>query len=132
MTRKLMMTLGIVLGMSIASQLIAADTSGLAVKTAMQKLPPIMQALQSALSAKDYFGTAENFMDLAQVIKGLDTVVPPQGDKAKWNQIHGRLIDAAFKGIGACGARDDTAIRQALQDIIKARDEGHALFIKPQ
>jgi hypothetical protein len=130
MSRKLFVILGVMIGLAFVSPLVAADTSATALKTSMQKLPPIMQSLQAAISAKDYFATAERFMDLAHVFKDLDDTVPAPGDKAKWDEIHGRMINAAFKGIGACGTRDDDAIQKALQDIAAARDEGHAAFIK--
>jgi len=54
--------------------------------------------------------------------------VPAKGAKTAWDRDHGNLIEAAFKGIGACGVRGDGAIKQAIQDIIKYRNEGHKMF----
>jgi hypothetical protein len=55
-------------------------------------------------------------------------VTPPEGSKEQWDSIHDALINSAFKGIGACGAKDDIAIKQAMREMIKLRDEGHKLF----
>lgn len=98
------------------------------VKAYMQKMPQNITDLQAKSEARDYYGTAEKFMEIARIFKGLDVVVPMKSEKAIWDQNHRNLINAAFKGIGACGAQDDAAIKQAIQDIIKYRNEGHKLF----
>jgi hypothetical protein len=67
-------------------------------------------------------------MDTAKLFKNLDSVTPPEGSKEQWDSIHDALINLAFKGTGACGAKDDIAIKQAMREMIKLRDEGHKLF----
>jgi hypothetical protein len=101
---------------------------GATVKAAMEKMPQHMTDIQTKLAARDYYGTAEGFMEIARLIKKLDVIVPVKGDKAIWDQIHRNLIHTAFKGIGACGAQNDTAIKEAIQELIKFRTEGHKLF----
>jgi len=75
-----------------------------------------------------YFGTAEKFMDLAKAFKTLDQVTPPKGTKVQWQQNHDGLINAAFRGIGACGAGDDAGIKAAIGELIRYRNEGHKIF----
>jgi hypothetical protein len=99
-----------------------------AAKAAMQKVAQHMKDLQANVAAKDYYGAAEKFMDVARDFKELAVINPIKGDKETWNRIHGNLINAAFKGIGACGAQDDAGIKQAIQDLIKYRNEGHKIF----
>jgi threonine synthase len=98
------------------------------VKAAMEKMPQHMTDIQTKLAARDYYGTAEGFMEIARLIKKLDVIVPVKGEKAIWDQDHRNLINAAFKGIGACGAQNDAAIKEAIQELIKYRTEGHKLF----
>jgi hypothetical protein len=129
MKRLMLAVLVAALGLSFISPLAAADTGGMAVKPVMQKLPPIMQELQAKVDSRDYFGAAERFMDIARLFKSLETVVPAQGNKAQWDQIHTSIINAAFKGIGACGSRDDAAIKQAMQEIAALSEKGHSQFI---
>jgi hypothetical protein len=99
-----------------------------AAKTAMQKVAQHMKDLQAKTAAKDYYGAAEKFMEVARVFKELDVINPVKGDKETWNRIHGNLINTALKGIGACGAQDDAGVKQAIQDLIKYRNEGHKIF----
>jgi len=99
-----------------------------AVKAAMEKMPQHMTDIQTKLAARDYYGAAEDFMEIARLIKKLDVIVPVKGEKAIWDQDHRNFINAAFKGIGACGAQNDVAIKEAIQELIKYRTEGHKLF----
>ncbi len=99
-----------------------------AVKAAMGKMPQHMTDIQTKLAARDYYGAAEGFMEVARLFKKLDAIVPAKGEKAVWDKVHRSLISAAFKGIGACGAQNDAAIKEATQELIKYRTEGHKLF----
>jgi hypothetical protein len=99
-----------------------------AVKAAMEKMPQHITDIQTKWTARDYYGAAEGFIEIARLIKKLDIIVPVKGEKAIWDRIHRNLINAAFKGIGACGAQNDAAIKETLQELIKYRTEGHKLF----
>lgn len=101
---------------------------GATVKAAMEKMPQHMTDIQTKLTARDYYGAAEGFMEIARLFKRLDVIAPANGEKAIWDQIHWSLINAAFKGIGACGAQNDAAIKEAIQELIKYRNEGHKHF----
>ena len=109
---------------------VAADNNLTVIQPVMQKLPAAMKELQTKSAAKDYFGAAEKFMDIARLFKSLEKVVPANGNKAKWDNIHQAFINTAFKGIGACGAKDDDDIKKAISDLGKYKDEGHKIFIK--
>jgi hypothetical protein len=130
MKRHILPVLLLVSAIVCGSAAMAADSSLSVIQPVMQKLPAAMKDLQDKSAAKDYFGTAEKFMDIARLFKQLENAFPPGGDKAKWNQIHQALINSAFKGIGACGAKDDDDIKKALSDLAKYKSEGHKLFVK--
>jgi hypothetical protein len=98
-------------------------------KAIMQDVVKNFKALNAKAAAKDYYGAAEKFMDIARIFKSLEAVTPPKGEKAEWDRIHGGIVKAAFKGIGACGAQDDAGIKQASGELVKLRDEGHKMFM---
>lgn len=108
----------------------AADNNLSVIQPVMQKMPTAMKDLQFKFTAKDYFGTAEKFMDIAEMFKSLETVIPDNGDKANWDRIHQSMINTAFMGIGACGAKDDKTIGKAIESLAKYKEKGHKLFIK--
>jgi len=126
--RKAFTILVIVAALSLFMQPAFAAYDSAAAKAAMQKVAQHMKDLQANAAAKDYYGAAEKFMEVARDFKELAVIDPAKGDKETWNRIHGNLINAAFKGIGACGAQDDAGVKQAIQDLIKYRNEGHKIF----
>jgi hypothetical protein len=126
--KKAFKALVIVAALSLMIQPAFAIYDSPAAKATMQKVAVLMKDLQAKVAVKDYYGTAEKFMDVARLFKELEVIDPVKGDKETWNRIHGNLINAAFKGIGACGAQDDSGIKQAIQDLIKYRNEGHKIF----
>jgi hypothetical protein len=130
MKRNILPVMLLVSAVLFSSAAVAADKNLSVIQPVMQKLPAAMQELQAKSAAKDYFGTAEKFMDIARLFKSLENAVPASGDKEKWNQVHQALINSAFKGIGACGAKDDDDIKKAISELAKYKDEGHKLFIK--
>jgi hypothetical protein len=110
------------------TQMAIAVYDGAQVKTSMEKVGQLFTDLKVKVASKDYYAAAEKFMDIAKLFKNLDSATPPEGSKEQWDSIHDALINSAFKGIGACGAKDDIAIKQAMGEMIKLRDEGHKLF----
>jgi hypothetical protein len=95
----------------------------------MKQVVQNFKALNAKAAAKDYYGAAEKFMDIAKIFKSLEAMTPPKGEKVEWDRIHGGIVKAAFKGIGACGAQDDAGIKQAIGEMVKFRDEGHKMFM---
>jgi hypothetical protein len=110
------------------TQTAIAAYDGAQVKTSMETIGRLFKDLNTKVASKDYYAAAERFMDIAKFFKNLDSVTPPGGSQEQWESIHGALINSAFKGIGACGAKDDMAIKQSMGEMIKFRNEGHKLF----
>lgn len=98
-------------------------------KATMQQVAQAMKELNDKVTAKDYYGAAEKFMDIAKLFKGIGNAPPPACDQSQWVRIHEGIVNSAFKGIGACGLKDDAGIKQAIADMVKFRDEGHKMFI---
>ncbi|HEY9160966.1 MAG TPA: hypothetical protein VIS94_07770 [Desulfomonilia bacterium] len=130
MKRAIIAVLLFVLVSSFGQAATAADNNLSVIQPVMQKMPAAMKVLQDKFTAKDYFGTAEKFMDIAGMFKSLESVIPDNGDKANWDRIHQSMINTAFMGIGACGTKDDKTIAQAIEKLGKYKEEGHKLFIK--
>jgi hypothetical protein len=130
MRKNLLLVLMLAAAIVFGSSAMAADGNLSVIQPVMQKLPAALQDLQARSAAKDYFGTAEKFMEIAKLFKFLDKIVPDGGNKAKWDEIHNNIMNTAFRGIGACGSKDDEGIKKAIDDLAKYRDEGHKLFIK--
>ena len=126
--RKAFALLVIVASLSLFIPPAFAAYDSAAVKAAMAEIPRHMTDIQAKSASHDYYGAAEGFMEIARLIKKLDVIVPVKGEKAIWDQDHRNFINAAFKGIGACGAQNDVAIKEAIQELIKYRTEGHKLF----
>lgn len=98
------------------------------VQQAMQMNMTLMGDLNQAVEAKDYFTAAEKLMEIAKVFKSLDEITPPKATKADWNRIHGELIKAAFRGIGACGEENAEKLTAAIAEVSKYQAEGHQMF----
>jgi hypothetical protein len=130
MKKHFLLVLMIAVSLVLGTAAMAADSNLSTIQPVMQKMPDAMKELQVKAAAKDYFATAQAFMEIAGLFKSLDKVIPDNGAKVKWDQIHGAMINAAFAGIGACGAKDDKAIKKAIQELAKYKEEGHKLFIK--
>jgi hypothetical protein len=100
-----------------------------AVVSAMRNSSRLIGEISAAANASDFYTTAVKLMELAQEFKALDRVPPPRGSRAEWDRIHGELIEAAFRGIGACGERDGEALQAEIATIIALNQEGHSKFM---
>ena len=87
-----------------------------------------MGAIKKASEDGDFFTAAEKLMEIAKAIKSLDAVTPKKGTKEEWDRIHGDLINAAFRGIGACGEEDSEKLNAAMGEIGAFIKEGHGIF----
>jgi len=81
--------------------------------------------LSMAKKNGDFFHIAEQLMELAKTMKSLEVVTPPLGSKDDWDSIHGKIIEAAFQGIGACGAEDIEKLKSSLNEIKQLEYKGH-------
>ena len=87
-----------------------------------------MGAIKKASADGDFFTAAEKLMEIAKAMKSLDAVTPKKGAKEEWDKIHGDLIKAAFRGIGACGEEDSEKLNAAMGEIGALIKEGHGIF----
>jgi hypothetical protein len=113
--------------MLVALQVLAEYDKNLVVN-AMRANGTALGGIQKAIGEQNFFGAAEQLMEIAKNIKALDGVTPPKGDKAEWDRIHTALIKAAFKGIGACGEEDVAKLNAAVGEIVGYMKEGHKMF----
>lgn len=129
MKKRMIMVVVAVASLLFLTQVAMAAYDGAQAKAIMKQVVQNFKELNAKASAKDYYGAAEKFMDIAKIFKSLESVTPPRGEKPQWDRIHVGLIKSAFKGIGACGAQDDAGIKQAIGEMVKFRDEGHKMFM---
>jgi hypothetical protein len=129
MTKRMIVVMVVAVSLLFLAQVAMAAYDSAQAKAIMEQVAKNFKDLNAKATAKDYYGAAEKFMDIAKIFKSLEAVTPPKGEKAEWDRIHGGLIKAAFKGIGACGAQDDAGIKQAIGEMVKFRDEGHKMFM---
>jgi hypothetical protein len=129
MTKRIIVVVVVMVSLLFLTQVATAAYDSAQAKAVMKQVIQNFKELNAKATAKDYYGAAEKFMDIAKIFKSLEAVTPPKGKKAEWDRIHGGLIKAAFKGIGACGAQDDAGIKQAIGEMVKFRDEGHKMFM---
>ena len=99
-----------------------------AVVAVMRDSYRLIGEIDAAANQNDFYTTAVKLMELAEGFKTLEQTPPPRGSRAEWDRIHNDLIDAAFRGIGACGRRDGNALKAELSKIMAYNQEGHGKF----
>jgi hypothetical protein len=129
MKKRLILVVVTLLSFLFLTQTAMAAYDSAQTKAVMKQAALSMKELNDKVAAKDYYGAAEKFMDIAKLFKGLEGTTPPACDQAQWVRILEGMVNSAFKGIGACGQKDDAGIKQAIADMVKFRDEGHQTFI---
>ncbi|UCB47366.1 MAG: hypothetical protein JSV25_08150 [Spirochaetota bacterium] len=122
----------IMAGISVIFMLISvnvfADYNKEAVVKVMRENGALMGELKQAAQNGDYFAAAEALMGIAKGMKSLDAIAPLKGSKAEWDRIHGELINAAFKGIGACGERNGEKLNKYINEVGALIGKGHGMF----
>jgi hypothetical protein len=99
-----------------------------AVVSVMRDSYRLIGEINASAKAEDFYTTAVKLMQLAEGFKTLEQTPPPKGSRAEWDRIHNELIDAAFRGIGACGVKDGKALQAELAKIMAYNQEGHSKF----
>ena len=127
MMKKVVVVFCSVVFMLFAAQSFAEYDKELVVKV-MQANGASMGQLNKAVQDKDFFLAAETLMDIAKGMKLLDSVTPRKGSKEDWDNNHHSLINAAFKGIGACGEQDIDKLNEYVAEVGKLIKEGHGMF----
>ncbi len=106
----------------------SADYDKDAVVSVMRANGAAMKAINGALDAGDFFTAATKLMEIATSMKSMDAQTPEKGTKDEWDRMHGELVKAAFKGIGACGEEDVEKAKQYVGEIRAFIKEGHGMF----
>ena len=127
MNKRFVLLVAVVVLLLITPQLFAQYNRE-AVVSVMRDSYRLMGEINTAAAANDYYTTAVKLMEHAEAFKTLEQTPPPQGSRAEWDRIHNELIEAAFRGIGACGERDSKALQAELSKITAFNREGHSKF----
>ena len=120
--------IGLVAVLMLVSVQLFADYDRESVVKVMKANGALMGKLKQAAKSGDYFAAAEALMGIAKGMKSLETVTPKRGSKAEWDRNHKALIDAAFKGIGACGEKTGDALNRYIGEISALLKKGHSMF----
>jgi hypothetical protein len=129
MKKRLILVVTMLASLLFLTQTAMAAYDSVQTKATMRLTVQTLKELNDKVAAKDYYGAAEKFMDIAKLFKALESAAPPACDQTQWLRVIEGVVNSAFKGIGACGQKDDAGIKQAISDIVKFRDEGHKMFI---
>jgi hypothetical protein len=127
MNRRFFLVIALMLLFLITPQLFAQYNRD-AVVSVMRSSYKLIGEINTAAGENDFFATAVKLMELAEAFKTLEQTPPPRGSRAEWDRIHNELIQAAFRGIGACGERDSKALRAEISTIMALNQEGHSKF----
>ena len=127
MKKRLYVSITVIVLLLIAPQLFAQYDRE-AVVAVMRNSYRLVGEISAAANENDFYTTAAKLMELAEGFKTLEQTPPPRGSRAEWDRIHNELIDAAFRGIGACGERDSAALKAEIAKIMAYNQEGHGKF----
>jgi hypothetical protein len=128
MKKRYIVALSIVILAVFSLQAFAQDYDKDMVVDVMRANGAAMKAINDSVDAGDFFAAATKLMEVAQKMKSLDAVTPERGEKEEWDAIHGDLIKAAFKGIGACGEEDADKVKEHVAEIGTLIKQGHKVF----
>ena len=127
MKKRLYVFVAVIVLLLISPQLFAQYDRD-AVVAVMRNSYRLIGEINAAANGNDFYTAAVKLMELAEDFKTLEKTPPPRGSRAEWDRIHNELIDAAFRGIGACGERDSKALKAELSKIMAYNQEGHSKF----
>ena len=85
----------------------------------------LMGEVAKAASENDWYGAAAALYKLAEGALAIQPYTPPKGTKADWDKTNYAFADAAFRGIGAVGAKDAAALQAAIAELRKLNGQGH-------
>ena len=128
MKTRVLWVVGLVVVVMFAASQAFAEYDEAKVKEAMKAAAGAMGELGKAAESKDFYVAAEKLMAMAQAFKSLESVTPEKGTKEEWDKNHQTLINAAFKGIGACGEEDQAKLNAAIAEIGGLMKAGHGMF----
>lgn len=99
-----------------------------AVKEIMHSNGATAGAINKALAAGDFVAVGNGFIQFAQNAQKAAQYAPPKGDPAEWTKLWNDFLFAAYKGVGAAGAKDEAAAKAALGQIFGTMKAGHGSF----
>ena len=85
----------------------------------------LMGGIGEAAAAEEWFLAAQGLYTLAEGMMGIMKFTPPRGSQADYEATMVEFINAAFRGIGACGAGDKEALEQAIGELRALNRQGH-------
>ncbi len=88
----------------------------------------LLGQLRTAASRNEFQTAAEKLMLMAQGMAKLLPMAPPKGDKGEWESSIRKFLEAAYRGIGACGTKDSAALNAAVAELLALNKSGHASF----
>jgi hypothetical protein len=101
-------------------------------KAAMQKVMQNNAAqypkLSAAANGAKYMEAAGYLLSIAQGMYSIKDYSPNKGEKAAWDETIGAFLKAAFRGLAACAAEDQNALKAAVAELAQDRNQGHASF----
>lgn len=88
----------------------------------------LLGQINTAASKSDFQGAAEKLMLMGLGMSKLLPMAPPKGTKEDWVASVRAFLDAVYKGIGACGVRDQAALNAAVRELRTLNGSSHAAF----
>ena len=85
----------------------------------------LMGEINGAVKAEDWVLAAQKLFAIAEGMLGIMVYDPPRGSKADWDATMAAFVDAAYIGIGACGAKDADALQKAVTTLRQLNRQGH-------
>jgi hypothetical protein len=95
------------------------------VKSVMQNNIQLMGRIGKAAEMKDYSAAAVALMELAQGMVLIKEYSPVRGTQESWDEIFDGFLNAAYRGIGACGIQDITGLNKAFTELKAFNSDGH-------
>jgi len=85
----------------------------------------LMGEINGAAQAEDWVLAAQKLFALSEGMLDIMVYDPPRGSKADWDTTMMAFVNAAYIGIGACGAQDAEALQKAVGTLRQLNRQGH-------
>lgn len=85
----------------------------------------LMGEISAAATAEDWVLAAQKLYAIAEGMLEIRVYDPPRGSKADWDATMAAFVNAAFIGIGACGAEDADGLQSAITRLKGLNRQGH-------
>lgn len=85
----------------------------------------LMGAIGDAAKSENWELAAQKLFELAEGMIDVRQFDPPRGSKEDWDDTMTQFVSAAYRGIGACGARDSDGLQEAIGQLLQLNRQGH-------